>query len=182
MGMSLSRQFLAGRAGERVAVLHGSYQTVPLLRLPICWINLSYQLTTAPASCGRAKAMFISRSAKAVTGVIPDRVTTGGHDAYPRAIRTELGSRVWHRTICYLHNRLEQDPRGIKARCRPMLGFKSVASARRYCRGHDELRNFLRSRSHRIAPVREVQRRYAHYRDPGFLLWPLTGAETTDIG
>src|SRR5215471_8234518 len=39
-----------------------------------------------------AKAFF--RSAKAVTGVIPDRVTTDGHDAYPRAIRTELGRHV----------------------------------------------------------------------------------------
>src|SRR5918998_3544727 len=36
-----------------------------------------------------AKAFF--RSAKAVTGVTPDRVTTDGHDSYPRAIRTELG-------------------------------------------------------------------------------------------
>src|ERR671926_102554 len=35
-----------------------------------------------------AKAFF--RSAKAVTGMTPDRVTTGGHDSYPRAIRTEL--------------------------------------------------------------------------------------------
>jgi transposase-like protein len=35
-----------------------------------------------------AKAFF--RSAKAVTGVTPDRVTTDGHDAYPRAIRAEL--------------------------------------------------------------------------------------------
>src|SRR6202035_5466031 len=38
-----------------------------------------------------ARAFF--RSAKAVTGVTPDRVTTDGHDAYPRAIRTELGRR-----------------------------------------------------------------------------------------
>ena len=33
-----------------------------------------------------ARAFF--RLAKAVTGVTPDRVTTDGHDAYPRAIRT----------------------------------------------------------------------------------------------
>jgi putative transposase len=79
-----------------------------------------------------AKRFF--RSAKTVPGVIPDRVTTDGHDAYPRAIRMELGSRVWHRTNCYLNNRLEQDHRGIKGRCRPRLGFKSIASARRYCR------------------------------------------------
>jgi hypothetical protein len=85
-----------------------------------------------------AAAKRFYRSAKAVTGVIPDRVTTDGHDAYPRAIRTELGSRVRHRTNCYLNNRLEQEHRGIKGRCRPMLGFKSVPSARRFCRGHDE--------------------------------------------
>ena len=79
-----------------------------------------------------AKAFF--RSAKAVTGVTPDRATTDGHDAYPRAIRTELGRHVRHRTSRYLNNRLEQDHRGIKGRCRPMLGLKSTGSARRYCR------------------------------------------------
>src|ERR1700749_4968260 len=85
-----------------------------------------------------AKAFF--RSAKAVTGVTPDRVTTEGHDSYPRAIRTELCRHGRHRTRRYLNNRLEQDHRGIKGRCRPMLGLKSTGSARRYCRGHDELR------------------------------------------
>jgi len=79
-----------------------------------------------------ARAFF--RSAKAVTGVTPDRVTTDGHDAYPRAIRTELGKHVRHRTSRYLNNRLEQDHRGIKDRCRPMLGLKSTVSAARYCR------------------------------------------------
>ena len=49
-----------------------------------------------------AKALF--RSAKAVTGVTPDRVTTDGHDAYPRANRTELGKHVRHRTNRYLTN------------------------------------------------------------------------------
>jgi transposase-like protein len=63
------------------------------------------------------------RSAKTVTGVTPDRVTTDGHDAYPRAIRTEFWRQVRHRTSCYLNNRLEQDHRGIKGRCRPMLGL-----------------------------------------------------------
>jgi putative transposase len=35
-----------------------------------------------------AKAFF--ESAKTITGVTPDRVTTDGHDSYPRAIRTTL--------------------------------------------------------------------------------------------
>src|ERR1700760_1914355 len=91
-----------------------------------------------------AKAFF--RSAKTVTGVTPDRVTTDGHDAYPRAIRTELGRQVRHRTSCYLNNRLEQDHRGIKGRCRPMLGLKSPRRRHAICRCHDELRNFHRCR------------------------------------
>jgi len=51
-----------------------------------------------------AKAFF--RSAKAVTGVTPARVTTDGRDSYPRAIRTELDERVKHRTNQYLNNRI----------------------------------------------------------------------------
>ena len=35
-----------------------------------------------------ARAFF--RSAKSVTGITPARVTTDGHDSYPRAIDTEL--------------------------------------------------------------------------------------------
>ncbi len=41
-----------------------------------------------------AEAFF--RSAWTVTGVTPDRITTDGHDAYPRAIRTVFGERVIH--------------------------------------------------------------------------------------
>ena len=51
-----------------------------------------------------AKAFF--RSAKAVTGVTPARVTTDGHDSYPRAIRTELDAGVKHRTNQYLNTLL----------------------------------------------------------------------------
>src|SRR5215217_7956803 len=54
-----------------------------------------------------AAAQAFFHSAKAVTGVTPDRVTTDGHDSYPRAIRTTLGKGVRHRTSRYLNNRLE---------------------------------------------------------------------------
>src|SRR6201997_4527017 len=121
-----------------------------------------------------AKRFF--RSAKAVTGVIPDRVTTDGHDAYPRAIRTELGSRVRHRTNQYLNNRLEQDHRSIKGRCRPMLGFKSVPSAKRYCRSHDEFRNFLRCRSRMCQHVPAATRRFHHMRRIAMALGMLEAA------
>ena len=78
-----------------------------------------------------AKAFF--RSARTVTGITPDRVTTDGHDSYPRAIRTVLGKAVRHRTSRYLNNRLEQDHRGFKGRYRPMRGFKCPKSAARFC-------------------------------------------------
>ena len=121
-----------------------------------------------------AKAFF--RSAKAVTGVMPDRVTTDGHDAYPRAIRTVLGKHVRHRTNSYLNNRLEQDHRGIKGRCRPMLGFKSATSAKRYCRSHDELRNFLRCRSYMCQHIPASTRRFHHMRRTAIVLGVLEAA------
>src|SRR3984885_8370405 len=94
-----------------------------------------------------ARAFF--RSAKSVTGITPARVTTDGHDSYPRAIDTEFGGHVRRRTSQYLNNRIEQDHRPIKGRYRPMCGFKDSSSAGRFCRSFDELRNFLRPRSNR---------------------------------
>jgi putative transposase len=107
----------------------------------------------------RVAADAFFRSARTVTEVIPDRVTTDGHDAYPGAIKAELGEEVRHRTNRYLNNHLEQDHHGIKQRTCPMGGFKRVESARRFCRVHDEVRNFLRPRSHRNEIVSLAQRR-----------------------
>ncbi len=109
-----------------------------------------------------AQAFF--RSAQAVTGVTPDRVTTDGHDSYPRAIRTELGKCVRHRCSRYLNNRLEQDHRGIKGRYRPMRGFKCPQSAARFCRAYDELHNFLRLRSRHYQHVPADRLRLLHLR------------------
>src|SRR5215207_4789130 len=58
--------------------------------------NLVDVLFSEHRDMAAAQAFF--RSAKAVTGVTPDRVTTDGHDSYPRAIRTTLGKGVRHRT------------------------------------------------------------------------------------
>jgi putative transposase len=71
-----------------------------------------------------AKAFF--RSARAVTGVTPDRVTSDGHGSYPRAIACELGEDVTHRTNQYLNNHLEQDHRGIKQRVRPITQLQAL--------------------------------------------------------
>ncbi len=124
--------------------------------------NLVDVLFSEHRDMAAAQAFF--RSAKAVTGVTPDRVTTDGHDSYPRAIRTTLGKAVRHRTRAYLNNRLEQDHRGIKGRYRPMRGFKCPRSAARFCRAYDELRNFLRPRSRLNQYVPADCRRLVHLR------------------
>ncbi|NPD66829.1 IS6 family transposase (plasmid) [Lichenicola cladoniae] len=105
-----------------------------------------------------AKAFF--RSARAVMGLRPDRVTTDGHGSYPRAIRTVLGKAVRHRTSAYLNNRLEQDHRGIKGRIRCMRGSKNHDAAHRFCREHGELRNLLRPRRRHNQIVSASLRRF----------------------
>src|SRR3954454_150876 len=92
--------------------------------------NLVDVLFSQHRDMAAAQAFF--RSAKAVTGVTPDRVTTDGHGSYPRAIRTELGQDVRHRTSRDLNNRLEQDHRGIKGRYRPCGASSAPRSAARF--------------------------------------------------
>ena len=58
-----------------------------------------------------AEAFF--RSAWAVTGVIPERITMDGHDTYPRAIRNVFGDQVMHRTNRDLNNHSEPPPGSI---------------------------------------------------------------------
>ena len=64
----------------------------------------------------------------------------------PQVIPTELGKTVTHWTNVWLNNQAERNHRGIKGQTRCMRGFASFVSADRFCRGHDELRNFLRVR------------------------------------
>jgi len=94
-----------------------------------------------------AAKRFFAR-ARMVVGHTPEKVTTDGHDAYPRANRETLGPEVRHRTSRYMNNRIEQDHRGVKQRYYPMRGFGSFASAARFCTAHDELRDHLRYRQH----------------------------------
>src|SRR3712207_4901763 len=90
-----------------------------------------------------AAAQAFFRSARAVTGVTPERVTTDGHGSYPRAIRSTLGRRVVHRTSAYRNNGLEQDHRGVKGRTRCMRGFNPDSPYGRYSAGAKQ-RNLLR--------------------------------------
>jgi putative transposase len=86
--------------------------------------NLIDTMLSATRDMKAARRFF--RSARSVAGFVPDRVTTDGHNSYPRAIRSTLGRNVRHRTSVYLNNRLEQDHRGIKGRIRFMRASRSM--------------------------------------------------------
>jgi hypothetical protein len=65
-----------------------------------------------------AAAMRFFRSAKTVTGITPARVTTDGHDSYPRAIRTELGAAIAPIAISTTGlSRIIAAPRADTSRC-----------------------------------------------------------------
>jgi hypothetical protein len=118
---------------------------------------------TCPCCQGAAKCFF---GQTRVVGHRPEKVTTDGLAAYPRAIRETLGTDMVHRCRRYMNNRLEQDHRGIKQRYVPLRGFGSFAAAARCCAAHDELRDHLRSR-HRMNQTRP---------------WPTSGGASTSGG
>ena len=94
----------------------------------------------------------------------------------PGPSQPNLGEAVRHRTNRYLNNYVEQDHRAIKQRTRPMGGLKSVDSATRFCRVHDEVRNFLRPRSKRNERVSLAQRRILYTARTRVLLTALAAA------
>ena len=108
--------------------------------------NLVEAMLSATRDMNAAKRFFAC--ALETAGQPPEKVTTDGHDAYPRAIRETLGPDVEHRTNRYMNNSIEQDHRGIKQRYYPMLGFGSFAAAARFCPAYDELRAYFRPRTH----------------------------------
>jgi transposase-like protein len=90
-----------------------------------------------------AKAFF--KKAIRHEGRPPHTITLDGYAASHRAVREMqqdelLPKRTKLRSSKYLNNLIEQDHRGIKSRTRPMLGFKSFASAATTIAGIELLR------------------------------------------
>ncbi len=122
--------------------------------------NLVEALLSEKRDMDAAQRFFAA--ALEIAGRAPARVTTDGHDAYPRAIRETLGAGVRHRTSRYKNNRLEQDHRGIKQRYYPMRGFGSFASAARFCAASEELRQYFRAVNQSAGRVSLAERRLRH--------------------
>ncbi len=98
-----------------------------------------------------------------VAGQVPERITTDGHDSYPRAVRETLGEDVMHRCNRYLNNRIKQDHRSVKQRYYSMRGFGNVDAVARFCRAFDEQRQYFRLRTRmreRVPPLADQRREF----------------------
>ena len=100
---------------------------------------------------GPAAQAFFER-AMAETEVTPVRVTTDKAKCYPPALRAVLPG-VEHRRSKYLNNGLERDHGHLKQRLAQMRGFKRLASADTFCRGHALVRNLRNGFSNLTAGV-----------------------------
>ncbi len=115
------------------------------VRLRMChWRRWAVRAMVRSRSAARR---FLRRLVEIATRK-PLRLTTDQHPAYGKAIRWILGRKVLHRQSQYLNNRIEQNHRAIKQRYYPMLGFGQMESATRFCSAFEELRQYLRIRSH----------------------------------
>jgi IS6 family transposase len=103
-----------------------------------------------------AAEAFFAR-ALAATGVTPERVTTDKAKCYPPALRAVLPTAE-HRSSKYLNNGLERDHGHLKQRLRPMRGFKRLASADAFSRGHGLIQNLRGGFSVLTAAVRRPLR------------------------
>ncbi len=118
--------------------------------------NLIDSMLSEHRDMDAAKRFF--KGALEIAEQVPERVTTDGHDSYPRAIRETLGVEVVHRCNPYLNNRIEQDHRGIKQRYYPMRGFGSFVAAARFCPAFEEQRQYFRAQARSGEPVSLAER------------------------
>jgi transposase-like protein len=93
------------------------------------------------------------------TKVTPVEVFTDHAPVYPGVLE-ELAPVAWHRTDQYANNRVEADHGRLKARLRPMCGFKQDRSARIVIAGHAFVQNVRRG-YYELAVEESVSRRAA---------------------
>ena len=123
--------------------------------------NLIDSMLSEHRDMDAAKRFF--KGALEIAEQMPERVTTDGHDSYPRAIRETLGEDVIHRCNPYLNNRIEQDHRGVKQRYYPMREFGNFDAASRFCRAFDEQRHYFQLRpamGQHLPPLPEQRREH----------------------
>jgi transposase-like protein len=93
------------------------------------------------------------------TKITPVEVVTDHAPVYPGVLE-ELAPVAWHRTDQYANNRVEADHGRLKARLRPMCGFKQDRSARIVIAGNAFVQNVRRG-YYELAVEESVSRRVA---------------------
>jgi IS6 family transposase len=112
----------------------------------------------SPRRDAAAARRFFERALGA-TKITPVEVLTDQAATYP-VVLEELLPAAWHRTERYANNRVEADHGRLKARLRPMRGFKQDASARVIIAGPAFVQN-LRRGHYELAAEEPVNRRVA---------------------
>jgi DDE domain len=90
----------------------------------------------------QAARRFLERAGAATT-TVPVEVVTDRAPRYP-VVLDGLLAAAWHRTDRYANNQIEADHGRLKARLRPMRGFKQDPSARVVIAGHAFVQNLRR--------------------------------------
>ena len=107
--------------------------------------NLVETMLSTTRDMDAAKRFFAC--ALETAGQAPEKVTTDGHDAYPRAIRETLGPDVEHRTSRYyeqLHRaRSPRDQTAVLSHA----GVRLLCGSGPLLRAYDELRAYFRPRT-----------------------------------
>jgi IS6 family transposase len=117
----------------------------------------------SPRRNAKAARRFFER-AIGTTKVTTVEVVTDQAPTYPVVLK-ELLPAAWHRTEQYANNRVEADHDRLKARLRPMRGFKQDRSARVIVAGHALIQNVRRGHCE-MAGEALVNRRLAQRNRP----------------
>jgi IS6 family transposase len=112
----------------------------------------------SPRRDAKAARQFFQR-AIGTAKIAPVEVVTDHAPVYPGVLK-ELAPIAWHRTDQYANNRVECDHGRLKARLRPMRGFKQDRSARVIIAGHAFVQNVWRGH-YELAVEEPASRRVA---------------------
>jgi transposase-like protein len=109
-----------------------------------------------------AKRFFKQAMSNSVTK--PKTITTDKHSSYIKAItqlKTQkiLPKTLVHRQCKYLNNIIESDHRRIKRITNPMLGFKTMNSAKRCIQGIEAMAMMVKKQTHylKLSILEQVQ-------------------------
>ncbi len=95
--------------------------------------NLVETMLSKTRDMDAAKRFFVC--ALKTVGQTPEKVTTDGHDSYPRAVRETLSPDVSQRTSRSMNNRIEQDHPGHQAALLPYARVRVLRRCRTFLHG-----------------------------------------------